>query len=164
MKPAMIMHLTMVVVADASFGRGRFRSEPFLRRFLENFENSQKTGSECSFSNIVYPRTIEANGTLKFRRAGQMYLASGCRRQGANVGQTTTVAPAQIRQHRTHAGSAPRAPSKSEWVKTRIAHLCFKPASHGALLRHRRERALRWWRDRRLRRAILMHTTLELRK
>jgi hypothetical protein len=46
MKPAMIMHLTMVVVADASFGRSRFRSEPFLRRFVENFENSQKTGPE----------------------------------------------------------------------------------------------------------------------
>ena len=38
----MIMHLTMVVVAGASFGRSRFRSEPFLRRFRENFENSQK--------------------------------------------------------------------------------------------------------------------------
>ena len=36
------MHLTMVVVADASFGWSRFRSEPFLSRFLENFENSQK--------------------------------------------------------------------------------------------------------------------------
>jgi hypothetical protein len=42
MKSAMIMHLTMVVVADASFGRSRFQSEPFLRRFLENFENFQK--------------------------------------------------------------------------------------------------------------------------
>jgi hypothetical protein len=42
MKPAMIMHLTMVVVAGAIFGRGRFRSEPFLRRFLENFENFLK--------------------------------------------------------------------------------------------------------------------------
>ena len=38
----MIMHLTMVVVAGASFGRSRFRSEPFLRRFRENFENSEK--------------------------------------------------------------------------------------------------------------------------
>jgi hypothetical protein len=46
MKPAMIMHFTMVVVADASFGRSRFRSEPFLRRFRENFENSQKTNPE----------------------------------------------------------------------------------------------------------------------
>jgi hypothetical protein len=46
MKPTMTMHLTMVVVADASFGRSHFRSEPFLRRFLENFENSQKTGPE----------------------------------------------------------------------------------------------------------------------
>jgi hypothetical protein len=43
MKPAMTMHLTMVVVADASFGRSRFQSEPFLRRFLDNFENFQKT-------------------------------------------------------------------------------------------------------------------------
>jgi hypothetical protein len=42
MKSAMIMHLTMVVVADASFGRSRFRSDPFLRRSLENFEKSQK--------------------------------------------------------------------------------------------------------------------------
>jgi hypothetical protein len=33
MKPAMTMHLTMVVVADASFERSRFQSEPFLRRF-----------------------------------------------------------------------------------------------------------------------------------
>ena len=33
MKPAMTMHLTMVVVADASFGRSRFQSEPFLSRF-----------------------------------------------------------------------------------------------------------------------------------
>jgi hypothetical protein len=41
MKLAMTMHLTMVVVADASFGRSRFQSEPFLRRFLENFENFQ---------------------------------------------------------------------------------------------------------------------------
>jgi hypothetical protein len=38
----MIMHLTMVVVAGASFGRSRFRSEPFLRRFREKFENSKK--------------------------------------------------------------------------------------------------------------------------
>jgi hypothetical protein len=37
MKPAMILHLTMVVVADASFGRSRFRSEPFLRRFWAGF-------------------------------------------------------------------------------------------------------------------------------
>ena len=42
MKLAMIMHLNMVVVADASCGRSRFRSEPFLRPFRENFENSQK--------------------------------------------------------------------------------------------------------------------------
>jgi len=42
MKPAMIMHITMVVVAGASFGWSRFRSEPFLRRFREKFENSQK--------------------------------------------------------------------------------------------------------------------------
>ena len=46
MKPAMIMHLTMVVVAGASFGRSRFRSEPVLRRFLENFENFQKLGQK----------------------------------------------------------------------------------------------------------------------
>jgi hypothetical protein len=46
MKPAMIMPLTMVVVADASFGRSRSRSEPFLRRFLENFENLQKRGQK----------------------------------------------------------------------------------------------------------------------
>jgi hypothetical protein len=48
MKPAMIMHLTMVVVADASFGRSRFQSEPFLRRFLENFQNfhQKKNGPE----------------------------------------------------------------------------------------------------------------------
>jgi hypothetical protein len=44
MKPAMITHLTMVVVADASFGRSRFRSEPFLRRSFEDFENFQKLG------------------------------------------------------------------------------------------------------------------------
>jgi hypothetical protein len=44
MEPAMTMHLTMVVVADASFGRSRFRSEPFLRRFLETFENFQNSG------------------------------------------------------------------------------------------------------------------------
>jgi hypothetical protein len=46
MKPAMTMHLTMVVVAGASFGRSRFRSEPFLRRFLENFENFKKPGQK----------------------------------------------------------------------------------------------------------------------
>jgi hypothetical protein len=46
MKPAMTMHLTMVVVADARFGRSRFWSEPFLRRFLENFENFQKPGQK----------------------------------------------------------------------------------------------------------------------
>ncbi len=46
MKPAMTMHLTMVVVAGASFGRSRFRSEPFLRRVLENFENFQKPGQK----------------------------------------------------------------------------------------------------------------------
>ena len=47
MEPAMTMHLTMVVVADASFGRNRFQSEPFLRRFLENFENfHKKNGTE----------------------------------------------------------------------------------------------------------------------
>jgi hypothetical protein len=47
MKPAMITHLSMVVVADASFGRSRFRSEPFLRRFPpENFEKSQKLGQK----------------------------------------------------------------------------------------------------------------------
>jgi hypothetical protein len=46
MKPAMIMHLTMVVVADTSFGRSRFRSEPFLSRFIENFESSQKPGQK----------------------------------------------------------------------------------------------------------------------
>ena len=33
---------SMVVVTDASFGRSRIRSEPFLRRFRENFENSHK--------------------------------------------------------------------------------------------------------------------------
>jgi hypothetical protein len=46
MKPAMIMHLTMVVVADASFGWSRFWSEPFLGRFLENSENFQKPGQK----------------------------------------------------------------------------------------------------------------------
>ena len=46
MKPAMIMHLPMVVVADASFGWSRFRSESYLSRFLENFENSQKTAQK----------------------------------------------------------------------------------------------------------------------
>jgi hypothetical protein len=46
MKPAMITHLTMVVVAYASFEWSRFRSEPFLRRFPENFENSQKLGQK----------------------------------------------------------------------------------------------------------------------
>jgi hypothetical protein len=46
MKPAMITHLTMVVVVGASFWRSRFRSEPFLWRSFENFENSQKPGQE----------------------------------------------------------------------------------------------------------------------
>ena len=46
MKPAKTMHLTMVVVADVSFGRSRFQSEPLLRRFLENVENFQKPGQK----------------------------------------------------------------------------------------------------------------------
>jgi hypothetical protein len=47
MKPAMITHLTMVVVADTSFGRSSFQSEPFLRLFPpKNFENSQKPGQK----------------------------------------------------------------------------------------------------------------------
>jgi hypothetical protein len=47
MEPAMITHPTMVVVANASCGRNRFWSEPFLRLvFLENFEDSQKLGQK----------------------------------------------------------------------------------------------------------------------
>ena len=40
----MITHLTMVVMADASFGPSRFRSEPFLRRFSVFSHNFQKLG------------------------------------------------------------------------------------------------------------------------
>ena len=55
MKPAMIMHLTMVVVAGASFGRSRFRSEPFLRRFLDNTYNWVFANrSRCRINDIRY--------------------------------------------------------------------------------------------------------------
>jgi len=46
MKPAMTMHLTMVVVADASFERSRFQSEPFLRRFSRISRILKKPGQK----------------------------------------------------------------------------------------------------------------------
>jgi hypothetical protein len=56
----MIMHLTMVVVADASFGRRRVRSEPFLRRLRENFENSQKPAQK-RLRNVFSARNAYTN-------------------------------------------------------------------------------------------------------
>ena len=46
MRPAMITHLTMVVMADASFGPSRFRSEPFVGRFYVFFHIFQKLGQK----------------------------------------------------------------------------------------------------------------------
>ena len=62
------MHLTMVVVADASFGWSRFRSEPFLRHFLENFENSQKPAQKRlrngSLRKRLRPKLASATTTI----------------------------------------------------------------------------------------------------
>jgi hypothetical protein len=51
----------MVVVAGASFGRSRFRSEPFLRRFREKFENSQKKPAQKRLRNGFSARNAYTN-------------------------------------------------------------------------------------------------------
>jgi hypothetical protein len=57
----MTMHLTMVVLAGASFGRSRFRSEPFLRRFLENFENFLNKSGQKRLKNDFSARNAYTN-------------------------------------------------------------------------------------------------------
>ena len=57
MKPAMITHLTIVVVADASFGRSHFRSEPFLRRFFSRISRILKNRPRNAWETVFRRET-----------------------------------------------------------------------------------------------------------